>query len=592
MAASIPYPALRVVVPLLPSTDLAPLLPIAAALAGSGGHVVLLAVVPVAQGEDIPAATATARAARRQLRALARELPRGVSHEQLVRAAETLATGILQVAGEGAGMMLVPLPEKTEGASDVFRREPYRELLSAPVTDTVFIRPGATRTPRSILVSARGGPHAELALKVAQRLARAEGASITVMHVDLPRTSAGERQQEQHLFQSLVARSNEGSRLRASSIPAESVTDAVLGETRRHDLLVLGARVDSDRRPSEVGTVPEVALDNSEAAVMVVKTRLPVSPAIFRPKPQPVDELVNGWFIEHTLDCRDYANLDELIAEKRRRGLTVGVALLAGASSDTLAAHRRVLFEELGTSLQLVDEAMLFCGPNIELLEAATDLNLRTCVVDEARTGDRGRLMHASLSKLQTDIVVWIDADIRNPHAKLIYGLAGPLIHNESVQYVKGFYGLAPEAPDADLHTVVGEFAARPLLNLFFAELSGVIDPLGCEHAVRRGMAAALPIFSGGAAQLGILIDVFDRAGLQAISQVALGERIARPLDMHEASSEAFSAVQILTDRLGVSATDPVRERASPTMKLIHQTDGRFFIDLIDAREAELLPNS
>lgn len=581
---------LRVVVPLLPAVEVAALLPLAADLAGEGGHIVLLAAVPVPRGQDLSAATASARAARRQLRALARLLPRSVTHEELVRAADSLAAGILQVAGEGGGMLLVPLPPRARDAAAVFEQEPYHQLFSAPVTDTVFVRPGANATLRSVLVSARGGPYAELALDVAQRLARAEGAAVTVLHVDVPNALAGERQQEQRLFQSLVARSGDAPRLRTSSVPADSVPEAVLGETRRHDLLVLGARIGNHAGPAEIGAVPSAALEHSDAAVLIVKSRQPVNPAIFRPKPSPVEEIVNSWFVEHTTDCREYANLDELIAEKLRRGLTIGVALLAGASTDTLATHHRVLVDELGESTPLVDDAVLFCPPDPALLEAAAAAGFRTCVVEQARQDDRGRLMYASLRKLHTDIVVWLDADLRNPHAKLVYGLAGPLVWNEEVRYVKGFYGLPPEAPDADLQNLIGEFAARPLLNLFFAELSGLIDPLGAAHAVRRAAAIELPIFSGAAAQLGLPIDVFERFGLAAISQVALGERIARPLDMAEANREAFSAAQIIANRLGLAANDPLRERTSPTIKLIHQSEGRFQIDLIDAREAELLP--
>lgn len=577
---------MRIVLPLLPATDPAGALAIAAALAEPHGRIVLLSVVEVPQGRDLAPATGAARAARRQLRALSRLIPDGIAHDSVLRAADSIVSGIAQVASEAECLVLVPLPD--EGAELALEREPYRQLVISPPADIAFFRPGRSTTVRSLLVSARGGPHAELALSIAQRISRSEGAAITVMHVDVPQTSPAERQQEQRLFQSLVANSADAPRLRTSSVPAASPESAVSEETRRHDVVVMGARVASTPGDAGIGAVPRAVLAASSATVIVVKPRRPVNPLIFRPRPAKVDQVVNAWFVENTTHCREYANLDELLAEKRRRGLTLGVALVAGAATDTLPAHARVLIDELSNDLPLVDACALFAPPEPEIHAAAEAAGLRSIPVANAVPGERGRLLRAGLQALATDLVVWIDADIRNAHAKLIYGLAGPLILDERYQYVKGFHRLPPEAPEADLQNLVGEFAARPLLNLFYAELSGVIDPLCTEHAIRRSVGLQLPTFSGGSSELGILLDVFARHGLSTISQVALDERIAQPLSMREASRRAFSATQILTQRLGLGEGHQLRDRASPTIKLIHQDGERFSIDLVDARESEL----
>jgi glucosyl-3-phosphoglycerate synthase len=577
----------RIVLPVLPATDAAGALPIAIALAGQRGRVVLLAVVEVPQGRDLAGATSAARAARRQLRALAHLVPDGVAHETVLRAADSIVSGIAQVASEAECLLLVPLPD--EGAERALESDPYRRLVIAPPADAAFIRLGKNRSVRSLLVSARGGPHAELALSVAQRIARAEGAAITVMHVDVPQSSPAERQQEQRLFQSLVASSADAPRLRTSSVPADSPESAVTDETRRHDVVVMGARVTTNSGEGGIGDVPRAVLEGSDATVIVVKPRRPVNPLIFRPRPAQVDQVVNAWFVENTTHCREYANLEELLVEKRRRGLTLGVALIAGAATDTLPAHARVLIEELSRDLPLLDEVALFTPADPEILAAAEAAGLRPVPVPEASSGRRGHLLRSGLRELATDIVVWIDADIRNAHAKLVYGLAGPLILDERYLYVKGFHQLPPEAPEADLQSLVGEFAARPLLNLFYAELSGVIDPLCTDHAIRRAVGTGIATFSGGAAELGILLDVFARHGLATIAQVALDERIARPLTMREANRRAFSAAQILSQRLGLPEGHHLRDRASPTMKLIQQDGDRFSIDLFDARESELM---
>src|SRR5438105_1909729 len=88
----------RVIVPILDGTDEIAALELAAALAGDGGHLVIVAIVVLRRGEDIPTATTAARSLRGRLRVLERSLPRTVSAETLVRAADSVGNGIRQVA--------------------------------------------------------------------------------------------------------------------------------------------------------------------------------------------------------------------------------------------------------------------------------------------------------------------------------------------------------------------------------------------------------------------------------------------------------------------------------------------------------------
>ncbi|HEY7293884.1 MAG TPA: hypothetical protein VH916_02540, partial [Dehalococcoidia bacterium] len=177
MSALVRPSAPRVVVPALPGADAAGVLPLAADLAGAGGSVALVAVVPVPRGHDLAGPTAAARAARRQLRALAREHLAGVPHETIVRAADSVLEGIHEAASGETDVLIIALPQRGEEIRALLAEEPYRGLVAAPMSDTVFARPGATAEPRSLLVSARGGPHAEAALDIALRVARARGAA-------------------------------------------------------------------------------------------------------------------------------------------------------------------------------------------------------------------------------------------------------------------------------------------------------------------------------------------------------------------------------------------------------------------------------
>jgi len=41
---------------------------------------------------------------------------------------------------------------------------------------------------------------------------------------------------------------------------------------------------------------------------------------------------------------------------------------------------------------------------------------------------------------LEGDIILWLDADIKNIHPKFAYGILGPLLEFDEIFYVKGFY--------------------------------------------------------------------------------------------------------------------------------------------------------
>jgi glucosyl-3-phosphoglycerate synthase len=574
----------RIIVPLLPDADVSEHAGLALDLAGPDGQLILAAVVPVRHGEDLPAATAAARAARRELRALARSLSRRGNVEIAVRAAGSMLSGLQQIAGEFGGTLLLALP--LTRPLEAAEAEPYRGLLAAPVANVLLARLVPDRPVRSVLVSARGGPHAELALETAQRIGRSRGATVTVMRVDAAGSNLLQRQQEQLLFQELLAHTEDASRLRTSSLSGDDVEATVLRQAVRHDLLVLGSQIAGPGSGGRLGAVPEAALRSPGLPVLVARARGAVTPAIFRRRGRRFDELVNAWFVENTAHCRDYSNLDELLGEKRRRGCTVAAVLLEGGSLDTLPAHARVLVDELQAGIPLVDDALFVCGAGSKAAGVARAEGLRVEEVDGAAAGQRGRLLRAALATLRADIVVWLDADTRNPHQKIVYGLVGPLIMNAHLRCVQGFFGLPREAPDADLRTLVGELTVRPLLDLHFPDLTGFIAPLAVEQAFRSADARSLPLFSGPAAPLGLLVDVVERYGLQTVGQVGLDEGIARPLSLEEASRLAFSAAQILGRRAGLPV--PHGDAGAPPLKLLRESEGRFEISVAEAGEEEL----
>ena len=96
------------------------------------------------------------------------------------------------------------------------------------------------------------------------------------------------------------------------------------------------------------------------------------------------------------------------------------------------------------------------------------------------------------------------------------------------MQLVKGFYARIAVGTDGSASTEGGrvtELVARPLLSLWWPELSGVVQPLAGEWAARRELMESLSIPLGYGVELSTLLDTAATRGLDAIAQVDLGSR-------------------------------------------------------------------
>ena len=103
-------------------------------------------------------------------------------------------------------------------------------------------------------------------------------------------------------------------------------------------------------------------------------------------------------------------------------------------------------------------------------------------------------------------MIAFVDADLREFTPHFVSGLVGPLLTDPSVDFVKGFYhrplvGTGGVEPDGGGR--VTELIARPLLNLFWPELAGFVQPLAGEYAARRDVLERLPFVSGYGVEIG-----------------------------------------------------------------------------------------
>jgi glucosyl-3-phosphoglycerate synthase len=240
---------------------------------------------------------------------------------------------------------------------------------------------------------------------------------------------------------------------------------------------------------------------------------------------------VRDWFEQRT-SAGDGWSRDQLAEAKGTE--RVSVVLPARDEEATVGAIVSTLISELVEAVPLVDEVVVIDSWSIDgtALEAE---RAGARVVQQAdvlpRLGDlpgKGEALWKSLLVTDGDIVVFVDADLRDFDEQFVVGLLGPLLTDPQTQFVKAFYDRALHNGEHLLPAGGGrvtELVARPLLNLYWPALAGFVQPLAGEYAARRTLLERIPFLSGYGVEIGMLIDIVEEAGLEAMAQVDLGHR-------------------------------------------------------------------
>jgi hypothetical protein len=136
----------------------------------------------------------------------------------------------------------------------------------------------------------------------------------------------------------------------------------------------------------------------------------------------------------------------------------------------------------------------------------------------------------------------------------------------------------------------VTELVARPLINLFFPELSGFIQPLAGEYAGRRSLLEQIPFFTGYAVEIGHLIDSLEKAGIEGLGQVDLERRQHRNQELEGLSKMSFVILQAVMKRLEERRRARLFAELGHTMKLPRSGHGRLSLEVQEVADQERPP--
>lgn len=481
-----------------------------------------------------------------------------------------------------------PAPDALIGGVDA------ESLFEIVPCDVVLVSGANWQLTGDVLLSLRGGPNISLGVRVAQALA--DTGSITLFHAADRRRSAPDLE--------LVMRAVP--KIGRTVTAVSGILDGIVREAAGHKAIVMGA---SFRRPApDAPTQPSmVEAVYRRAGVPVVLVRGTQQEALEfhlpRPLRQETESLstrVDRWFAENTFHSREFSDLRALMALKEKRGVTISVALPALNEQATVGNVIRTLKQALMDEVPLVDEIVLIDSRSTDdTVAIAQSCGIPTFIHQDILTDvvgaypGKGEALWKSLFVTRGDIIAWVDTDITNIHPRFIYGLLGPLLKHPQVQYVKGFY-TRPIQVNSKIQAYGGgrvtELVARPLLNLFYPELSGIIQPLSGEYAGRRSALEQVPFFSGYGVETGLLIDLLERYGLEAIAQCDLEVRVHHNQPLVNLSKMSFAILQVFISRIEDRYGVQLLEKANRSMKLVIQEPDRFALEIAEIGDVERPP--
>ncbi len=268
----------------------------------------------------------------------------------------------------------------------------------------------------------------------------------------------------------------------------------------------------------------------------------------------------NNWLATHTFHYSEFKDLNGLVEAKQRKNLKISLCLPTLNEERTIAKEILIMKSELMARYPLLDEIVVIdSGSTDNTLEVASAYGADVYLADEIlpdldKFKGKGENLWKALYITNGDIIVYLDADIKNIHHRFVYGLIGPLIIDDRIKFSKAFYDRPIAIGKSRIRPTGGgrvtELVVRPMFALFFPELTQIIQPLSGEYAGRREVFEKIPFPIGYGIETSMILDIFEKWGLDVIAQVDLERRIHRNQDTKALGKMAFVILKTFLNRI------------------------------------------
>ncbi len=277
---------------------------------------------------------------------------------------------------------------------------------------------------------------------------------------------------------------------------------------------------------------------------------------------------IERWLKDNTFHHSSFWDLKQMVKAKEEQGLTISLCIPTLNEAATIGKEIVLFRSELMQRYPLLDEiAVIDSGSKDgtqEVVEAfGADFYYANDILPniEQKRG-KGENLWKAIYQLKGDIIVYVDADIKNIHPRFVYGLVAPLIYRKEIKYVKAFYD-RPLVSSSGVRMTGGgrvtEILTRPLFSLFMPELTAIIQPLSGEYAVRRDVLEQIPFPIGYGVETAHLMDVYNLYGLSAFGQTDLDQRVHRNQATRSLGKMSFGIMQTFytrAEKMGLLKTE------------------------------------
>ncbi len=570
----------RVLTPLLNQRLAADLLTIAQAMArqqarsqarrASGAEAIILGVAEV-HDSSFSSARPLARAYRTLLNYMPPAQPRPhqgeppISVYTRVTTAHSVAQGIIEAAREmDADLIILSWKGYSHEPDHIYGRICDEVMRGAPC-DVLLARIGAggLAAVREMLLAMRGGPYAEMGLRLGQALMLELDATLAVMHAransehpDAPAPWDEPFRDIEEELQNIAHR----------SLSAIDGLEAITEQLANHDLTIIGAsgelhsaRMDNEGWASTTAALSHLActLDKS---LLVAKTHQPLELMRYRrPKVASLGEfdvepgsetgwsasvmrpLIERWGVENSYEVGEFADYARLVELKQRQGCRVSLVLLAEQQTHNLPAMLRGLQVAVQEQAPLVDEIVTLDGSpdgavaNLLRQQGFTAYRHDEILPEISTYAGHGCLLWKSAACTSGDLLLWLDLRAGRMISGSVAGLLGPLLEESGLQMVIGDAAHKRETGGSTLDWSLEAIAEAlkagrseaisALCARFFPPLGGISEPNSYDLAIYRRTFERLPVVAGAWASVGLLLAVINRVDLSGLGQVEL----ARP---------------------------------------------------------------
>jgi glucosyl-3-phosphoglycerate synthase len=266
-----------------------------------------------------------------------------------------------------------------------------------------------------------------------------------------------------------------------------------------------------------------------------------------------------SWLEKNTFHYSDFKDLHRLVEEKTKKNLKISLCLPTLNEEQTIAKEIIILKSELMTRYSLLDEIVVVdSGSTDDTVKIARDYGADVYRATEIlphleQFKGKGENLWKALYITRGDIIVYLDADIKNIHHRFAYGLLGPLLLYDHIKFTKAFYDRPIAIGKSKIRPTGGgrvtELVIRPLFSLFFPELTQLIQPLSGEYAGFREVFERIPFPIGYGVETSMNMDIYEKWGLDVIAQVDLDRRIHRNQDTKALGRMAFAILKTFIHR-------------------------------------------